>query len=288
MNLKKINSPKVIDTQMRLPDASSFTYRKRLGANVQYSPTDHVITNVEDPSLTPNFYSKQRVVYKGSGTGGHVPDASQYIQSLGARSIAQDNFTRGRILVSQCTVRPPASQVVNESGNADGDINGLNMGYLSACRAPFNPYSNTLTAPAFLPQSKSYFVDTIPDIKLHKIGHRLSDDIPGGLQDAQNAIHCTTTNTSGPTQDKDEPARMLFSEPPVKTDFVTAPLGDQVGGGNTPGSRAPKVGGALRKIPVTNKGHGSVTYNPYVPYQRVPPNGSPAQLKINDPNHYKV
>jgi hypothetical protein len=51
--------------------------------------------------------------------------------------------------------------------------------------------------------------------------------------------------------------------------------------GNYPGQRAPKVGGALRKIPEVSGSHGFAGYSPHVPTPFVPPNYAPAHLKIN-------
>lgn len=284
---KKINTPQVIDTQMRMPDASAYIWRKKMALSSVNRRTDHVINNVQDPNPAPTLKSKQVMGYAGSGFGGKVQDASSYTLSRGATAIGQDNFTRGRIVTNvvntsgRCLASTPASQVVSQYGNAEGSLSGLNMGYVTTCNQAFNPLT------------KSYFVDTIPDVKLHKIGsapQRATTQSAGGRQTVQNAISCTTTNTSGVPlwQLKADVPFNSYSEPPhnpEKALFVTGVQGPQVGGVH----RAEKVGGAapLVKHSITHRGWAVPMPSKY-PFPRVPPRGAPAQLKINDPNHYKT
>jgi hypothetical protein len=231
----------------------------------------HVINNAMDPSLTPNFYTK-KLTSSSSYAGGRVKDASDYTLGLGARSIGQDVFG-GKIYqnmpgVSCQLASPPASQVVNQYGNTEGDTSGLNMGYVSTC------------TPEFQPQSKSYFVDTIPDIKLHKIG--ISSDV-GPTKGSQLPITpCTDTNTHGVPkgQTKDEVSLNLHPAGPIKQDFLTAVSGPQISANGNYG-RAPKVGGALRKIPYSERHHGLAS-QPDPHYQGFhPPNQAPPQLLLN-------
>jgi len=303
MKRAAINRPIVIDRQMRLPDASAYTNRVRLAATYVDRRTDHVINNSQDLGIAPRLFSPSVMSYAGSGFGGRNQDASSWTQSCGARAIGNDNFfaadgTRKQVTnpaingTVNCLTRPPASQVVSEFGNADGSDVGLNMGYVTNC------------TPAFHPQAKSYFVDTIPDLKTHKIGSApqpVGTQTNGGRQVVQNAISCRTTNTSGVAinQKKHVQPFNSYSERPnnsigsgpnlVHRSFITSPTGPQTGGGNTPGSRAPVVGGVSVKPTgsITHRGWGGLSRNPY-PHPRVPPTGAPAQLKINDPNHYKV
>jgi hypothetical protein len=157
---------------------------------------------------------------------------------------------------------------VNERGNIQGDKSGLNMGYVSTC------------TPEFQPQSKSYFVDTIPDIKLHKIG--VSSDV-GPTQGTQLPITtCTDTNTHGVPkgQTKDEVSLNLHPAGPIKQDFLTAVSGPQISANGKYG-RAPKVGGALRKIPYSERHHGLAS-QPDPHYEGFhPPNEAPPQLLLN-------
>jgi len=297
---KKINSPQVIDTQMRMPDASAYIWRKKMALSSVNRRTDHVINNVQDPNPAPTMNSKQVMGYAGSGFGGKVQDASSYTMSRGATAIGQDNFTRGRIVTNvvntsgRCLASTPASQVVSEFGNADGSRVGLNMGYTRQRRGSGGFVGEVgLCTSEFRPLTKSYFVDTIPDVKLHKVGsapQRATTQSAGGRQTVQNAIICTTTNTSGVLagQLKADVPFNSYSEPPhnpEKALFVTGVQGPQVGGVH----RAEKVGGAapLVKHSITHRGNATPMPSRYA-FPRVPPRGAPAQLKINDPNHYKT
>lgn len=311
LNRMKINMPKVIDTQMRLPDASSFTWRTKLGATSVNRRTDHVMNNTQDPRSSPSLVDKRAMSYVGTGFGGKVQDASSYTLSLGARSIGNDVFTGGRIQTNtqstsidsatgkaRCLVSTPASQVVNQNGNADHDTTGLNMAYV--LRQPYGP---AMCYTRFNPLSESQFVDTLPAIKTKKMGVLpVGSETSGGRDTnagAQGTIVAINTYTSGNVKDAsgnvipnaNQPYN-TYSEPPynpAKALFVTSPTGPQVGGERFPGARASKVGGAtpLAKRMITHRGWANPTRTPY-PNAFVPPTGAPAQKKINDPNHYKV
>jgi hypothetical protein len=317
---KIINSPVLIDSRMRMPDASSFTWRTKLEATQINRRTDHVINNSQD-TPAPRLFSPQVLGYPGSGFGGRVQDASSFTLLQSARSLRNDVFSGpfgGRHRTSTnaivgCLTRPPASQVVSELGNADHSVAGLNMGYTrQRSGSVVNDNVGVCTA-QFRPQTKSYFVDTIPDLKTRKIGMQSRNPGDGlGRQIVQNEIDCVTTNTSGvaksfgvdangvglqdPKADipfnsySATPKNSIGSGPNiVNRMFITSPTGIQTGGGNTPGSRAPIVGGVsmVRKGSITHRGWASPSRNPY-PEPRVPPRGAPAQKKINDPNHYKI
>lgn len=286
---KLINTPVVLDTQMRLPDASSFTWRTKL-ANTVVDHRTHAINNTIDPSV-PNARQKAVVSYPSSGFGGRVPDASSYTMGQAARALGQDNFSLHRIQTSPvsagggCLTRPPASQVVSQYGNAEGSVAGLNMGYVTTCNDGFHPLT------------KSYFVDTIPELKTRKIGVESRDPDDGvGRQIVQNTINCATTNTSGVAlnQLKADVPYNSYSPSPKNTigspqnlvngAFITSPTGLQTGGGNTPGSRAPIVGGVSVKPKgtITHRGWATRSRNPY-PGPYIPPNGAPAHLRLNGP-----
>jgi len=329
-----INTPKVIDTQLRLPDASSFTWRKKLESTRINRRTDHVINNSQD-TPAPRLFSPQVMGYPGSGFGGRVQDASSYTLSLGAHGIGKDTFTGDngtrRIqtntlnTLGHCLTRPPASQVVSERGNSEirsttivenSPLAGLNMGYIrQRIGATVIAQQVGQCTSNFSPLTESQFVDTIPDIKLHKIGSSpqvVETQTAGGRQKVQNLIPCTTTNTSGATKSiavdasgiglQDPKADIPFnsySALPVNSigsganlvhgAFVTSPTGPQVGGQTRGGVRADKVGGPtlLVKRTISHRGWGGRTRTPY-PHPRVPPRGAPAQKKINEPNHYKI
>lgn len=303
-----INRPVLIDSRMRFPDASSYTWRKKLESTSINRRTDHVINNSQD-TPAPRLFSPMAQGFAGSGFGGKVQDASSFTLSRSATSIGNDVFSgpgglkhrTSTAAVIQCLTRPPASQVVSQYGNADGSSAGLNMGYTS-----LNGNANQVgvCTAQFRPLTQSQFVDTIPDLKTRKIGvqSRAPDNL--GRQIVQNPIICATTNTAGDTKSQTDvdsngigvvgpkvtvPSN-LHSEPPhnpEKGKFITGIQGPQTGGGNIPGSRAPKVGGVsvIRKGTITHRGSATPSRNPY-PYPRVPPTGAPAHLKINDAKHY--
>jgi len=144
-----INTPRVIDTQMRYPDASAYTWRVKLAATAVNQRTAHVITNVQNPNPAPTMHQKQVMSYPGSGFGGRVQDASSYTLAQGASALNHDTFrasngTRRIQTVTttsggHCLTRTPASQVVSELGNAENKpssivertpLAGLNMGYM--------------------------------------------------------------------------------------------------------------------------------------------------------------
>ena len=319
-----INSPRVIDTQMRMPDASSFTWRTKMVATQVNRRSDHVINNSQDLGIAPRLFSPQVMAYAGTGFGGKVQDASSFTLSRSATATGRDRFRAEdgsrRIQTvpvntsGACLATTPASQVVSEFGNSDRNISGLNMGY-TAQAVNGGRITNTVgvCTQRFFPQTKSYFVDTLPDLKTHKIGSAPQvAQAGGGRQVVQNEIKCTTTNTSGVVKVDTNDANGVglqnpkadipfngYSPPPtnyvgsyanaVHGPFITGIQGPQVGGQNNGGVRADKVGGATPMIQRTimHRGWGGRTRNPY-PSARVPPRGAPAQLKINDPNHYKV
>lgn len=280
LNRKKINSPNIIDNRMQFTDASSYIWRTRLAAGRVRRPTDHVITNVNDPSVVPSL-SKKPQVYKGTGFGGKVMDASDYISTLGSTSIGRDSFGPVKTVLSNPVdvTLPPASQVVSKYGNADRKDGGLNMGYQETC-------------PTFNPQSKSYFVDTIPAIKTGKVGIVAKSGPSKGNQ--LPLPLCSTTNTSGAAMNpdgslgtKDESTPNLHPLGPKKLDFLTAITGPQVSANGARG-RAPKVGAAIDRPKYGERHHGRAWGPRPFPSAFVPPTGAPAQLKINSPMHYHV
>lgn len=300
---KLINTPQVIDTQMRLPDASSFTWRTKL-ANTVVDQRTHAINNVFDPSSTP-YLRRQVQSFPSSGFGGRVPDASTYTMGRAARALGEDNFSLNRIqtvpfnAAGGCLTRPPASQVVGETGNAEGSVAGLNMGYIRE--------RNGVCTAQFRPQTKSHFVDTIPDLKTRKTGTQSRDPGDGlGRQIVQNTINCTITDTVvGKSAVVDSNGINLavaksvlpynsYSRSPKNTvgspqnlvngAFITGIQGPQTGGGNTPGSRAPIVGGVSVKPKgsISHRGQATPSRNRY-PHPFVPPNRAPAHLRLNGP-----
>jgi hypothetical protein len=339
---KALNTPKVIDTQMRMSDASSFTWRTKMLATQVNRRTDHVINNTQDLGIAPRLFSPQVMCYPGSGSGGKVQDASSFTQSRSATATGRDTFKASngtrRIQTipvnadGRCVALAPASQVVSERGNADNSLNnrivaglpvgvtiwnntgsnmswktyaskGLNMGY-TAQRVNNRTIPNIgVCTQRFFPQTKSQFVDTIPDLLTDKIGSRsdqigtATDKLGLGRDTVQGTIRCTTTNTSGnvkgtatdgnginlPEVKADQPFNSYSKPPhnPAKALFVTGIQGPQVGGAQFPGGRAIKPGGVsiIRKGVLTHRGWGGRTRTPY-PNPYVPPNGAPAHVKM--------
>lgn len=318
LNRMKINTPKIINTQMRMPDASSFTWRTKLAATSVNRRTDHVINNSQD-TPAPRLFSPAVMGYGGSGFGGRVQDASSYTLSLSARALGNDNFSRGQIRTvtinssGGCLASTPASQVVSEFGNADGDVSGLNMGYMRQMYVVIGPSSpaplvtvcqTELDTAQFRPQTKSQFVDTIPELKTRKIGVGVRDPGDGlGRQNVQNAFLCSSTNTLGDIkgQEKSDQPFNSYSALPnnsvgsgsnvVHRSFITGIQGPQVGGSQFFGGRADKAGLALNRPAggINHRGWASPTRIPH-PYMGAIGNqpSAPAQKKINEPNHYKV
>ena len=268
LRTKQINTPKIIDKRMNLGDASTYTWRTKLANTTIRRPTDHVITNASDPFLVQSG-SKMPVVYAGSGQGGKVQDASSYTLSLGAASIGQDTFSTTKQKVgggsgNNCLATPAPSLIINHNGNYDKKKLGLNMGSVTTCAQRYEPLT------------ESHFVDTLPDIKTHKI----NGSLPAG---------CTTTSTQGNWNPKHEVGLNLHSPPPIKTDFQTAPGGPQISANGHYG-RAPKVGGPIESkyLPNFPEHHGLAQGPKPVPTKFKPTTGAVAQKKIDGPQHYPV
>jgi len=269
LRTKQINQPKIIDKRMQIGDASTYIWRAKLAASTVSRPTDHVLVDQNDPFLVATGANKP-TVYKGTGQGGRVQDASLYTLSLGARSIGQDKFSVTKQIVgggvgNRCLASPAASLIINENGNTDGKKIGLNMGAtLVKCPAVFNPLT------------KSHFVDTIPDLQTNKV----DGPLPPG---------CTSTTTKGNWNPKAELTPNLHPKGPPKTDFLTAIQGPQVSPDGRFG-RAPKVGGPIESkyLPNLPEHHGTAQTPDRVPRKFKPTTGAPAQKKINGPQHYPV
>lgn len=268
LRTKQINAPKIIDKRMNLGDASTYTWRTKLANTTIRRPTDHVITNNSDPFLVQTG-SKRPIVFAGSGQGGKVQDASSYTLSLGASSIGKDTFSTTKQKLgggsgNNCLATPAPSLIINHNGNYDGNKSGLNMGSVTTCNQ------------AYTPLSESHFVDTLPDIKTHKI----DGSLPAG---------CKSTSTQGNWNSKAEVCLNLHSPPPIKTDFQTSVSGPQVSGNGKYG-RAPKVGGAIESkyLPNFPEHHGLAQTPKSVPAKFKPTTGAVAQKKIDGPQHYPV
>lgn len=309
MRRKKINSPQIIDTQMRNPDVSSVIWRTKLATSIQSGLGDHIITNNSDPSNTgTSSYNKKVANYKSTGYGGRNQDVSNYVLYSSARSIAKDIFSGGKIVTKddRCLTRTPASQIVGERGNAeipvissnkDIPLLGLNMAYMRQQRSDGVVIDNIgMCNTRFTPQVQSQYVDYLPSIK-RGLGIQSREAWKGGQgtqYGSQNSFVCPTVFTQGNAKvsnaaDGLVPKEIIkFDKPdrPYNPEFAklqTARTGEQVGGGTLSGSRAPKVGSALRKIPsgINHRGVASLTKGRSSPYKLN--NGLRSVPAINNP-----
>jgi hypothetical protein len=282
LRTKQINAPKIIDNRMKMGDASTFTWRSKLAATYISRPTDHVITNQNNPFLPNPSTVKMPIVYKGTGLGGSVQDASMYTLSLGARSIGKDIFSNVKTVVgggtgTYCRATPSPSLVVNSNGNIDRNKIGINQGYQDTCAE-------------FKPLSQPKFIDNLPI--LNKLGVQSRENWNGARGTTPGSqkplLGCTTTMTTANFGTKDLKAPLLHSARPVPTDFRTSIMGLQVSANGQYG-RAPKVGSVIERSKYVEAHHGNSNIDHIVyPRKFIPTTGAPAQLKINSPQHYPV
>jgi hypothetical protein len=298
---KQINAPKILDTQMRHVDVSAAIWRTKLAVSSVIGVGKHALNEVFNPSKTgTSARVNQLQSFKGTAFGGRNQDVSSYVMTAGARSIDRDVFDQGKIesivagrALNGCLTSTPASQVVTEFGNSDGTNSGLNMKH-TLCK-----YGLPDSRP-FEPQTQSQFVDYLPSIK-RGLGVQSREEWSGDSgtnSGSQNPFggpgECTSVFTRGNAKISNAAdglvpkAVVVLGKPdrPYNSDFAvlqTAPTGSQVGGGTTPGSRAPKVGAAMRKIPtgINHRGRQPTTAMVAGPYQLN--NGMRSVPAINNP-----
>ena len=316
---KQINAPKILDTQMKHVDVSAAVWRMKLAVSSVIGVGKHALNEVFDPSKTGTSAKISQVQsFKGAAFGGRNQDVSNYVMTKGAASIGRDSFGQGKIQSvtiggantggpTLCLTTTPASQVVSERGNAetrtgvDADKTGLNMAYMRQRRSNGLVVDNIgMCNTRFTPQVESQFVDYLPSIKLG-LGVQSREawsGAPGTNSGSQNPFggpgECTSVFTRGNAKVSNAAdglvpkAVVVLGQPtrPYNADFArlqTAPSGPQVGGGNIPGSRAAKVGGAMRKIPtgINHRGPQPRTALVAGPYQIN--NGMRSVPAINNP-----
>jgi hypothetical protein len=320
---KQINAPVVKDTQLRSSDVSGITWRQRLAVNSQSNIGGHAINNVFDPSTTGTSVKQRAVQSFRGGFGGRNQDVSTCVSTFASTALGTDVFTSGKIQSSTvggasngCLTTTPASQVVSELGNAetpvisshkDRPLPGLNMAYMRQQRPDGSVIDNIgLCNSIFNPQTESQFVDTLPAIKHLGVQSRSAWSGALGTQyGAQNPFgtsgECTTSFTKGNAKTSHlagglNPKEVIvFGKPdrPYNPEFAvlqTARTGEQVGTSNLPGTRATKVGAAMRKIPtgINHRGPQPVTKMVAEAYQIN--NGMRSVPAINNPprhNQYK-
>jgi hypothetical protein len=320
---KQINAPVIKDTQMRNPDVSSAIWRTRMAVSTVNGIGKHALNEVFDPSKTGTSARINGIQsFNSSGFGGRNQDVSTLVTTFSARSIGADNFTAGKIqsvttggASNGCLTTTPASQVVSELGNAEVQrastnkfvpLPGLNMAYMRQRRVDGAVVDNLgLCNANFNPQTESQFVDTLPSIKLG-LGVQSREywkGATGTMYGSQNPFgpNCPTSFTAGnlktshlagglnpkdvvPLGKPDRPYNPAFAV------LQTAPTGPQIGTSNLLGTRATKVGAAMRRAPngINHRGPQPRTAAPPEAYKIN--NGMRSVPAINNPpkhNQYK-
>lgn len=275
---KAVASPRIIDTTVR-SDASTITMRRRLQANREFfiSTRQGVINNVNDPSGTGTSSLLKAPTVTTKANGGRVPDASMFTAFVGGDAINSD----GGIF------QTPQRYVANS--NAAGSI--------SACVTIPNPIpytgSGTYTA-NMVPQNASNRTSTLENCRQPSTEPHIQNELGGPLfvDDTIRLKHLTSCCVNN-----NDIAQAIHTHPAdvPHNDYQARPL---KGGGGIPvftvarADDARKVGGYDYKDhqKYVEKHHGNdLNVNPRrVPSKYQIPAGSPAHLKINDPNNYPV
>jgi len=287
---KAAAAPKVIDTTVR-SDASTITMRRRLQANREFfiSTRQGVINNVSDPSGTGTTSLLKSATVTTKQSGGRIPDASMFTAFVGGDAINGDGG-----------VFQTAQRYVANSNNA---------GSISACVAipePI-PYTGTgIYTANMIPQNASNRTNTLESCVQPSTEPHVQNELSAPLF-VDNTIRlkhltgCCNTHANGANGLQPgvpinlEPNHLHPVPPTLNHSHVHHPRPLKGNGGipvftvSSPDD-ARKVGDRNpRNIPYVEKHHGNDNLN----RRRVPtkfqiPKGAPAQLKINDPNHYPV
>lgn len=261
---KAAAEPAILNTK-KFEDASMFTQKQKFKASQVFRLNGaDVGTTIEANDRSgnahrPMSYQKQT---------GRPADASDYTAYLGSQGIRDDAaYNRGRLLTNS-----------NDAGS------------ISACvpiAAPVAPksasdFTRTLEAcPATRgdPISNQVFVDTTI---------RLSAGVPDMVVEDANTRCCVPTAIHpSPQNPKEVKAYPQTPNRPSQAGGQYALIGPNI----TSPDDARKVGAAVMSFypPYVEKHHGNdLNVNPKRPFVKYKPGGLPAQLKINDPNHYPV
>jgi hypothetical protein len=301
------------DIQMRNPDVSSNIWRTKLAVSSVNGVGNHALNEVFDPSKTGTSARINQVQsFKSSGFGGRNQDVSTYVLTRGATSIREDVFTGPKIQTvttgsaAGCLTTTPASQIVSERGNAEPQVvstservklPGLNMAYMRQQRSDGTVIDNIgVCNTTFTPQTESQFVDYLPSIKrgLGVESREAWEGSPGTQFGSQMPFVCSTVFTQGNAKVSEaagglvpkDVTRIDKADRPYNEEFAvlqTSRTGDQVGTSNLLGTRATKVGAALRKIPtgIQHRGPQPRTKMVAEPYQLN--NGLRSVPAINNP-----
>lgn len=274
---KAAAAPKIIDTTVR-SDASTITMRRRLQANAEFftSTRQGVINNVADPSGTGTSSLLKAPTVTTKANGGRIPDASTFTAFMGGSAINKDGG-----------VFQPVRRLVANSNTA---------GSISTCVAISEPAPYTgggTYAANTVPQNASNRTNTLENCRQPSTEPHIQSELSAPLfvDDTIRLKHLTSCCVNN-----NEIAQAIHTHPenvPHNT-YQARPL---KGNGGIPvftvasADDARKVGDHNpRKIPYVEKHHGNdLNVNPRrVPIKYQIPAGSPAHLKINDPNHYPV
>jgi hypothetical protein len=274
---KAAAAPKIIDTTVR-SDASTITMRRRLQANQGFftSARQGVINNVSDPSGTGTTSNLKVVTATMKSSGGRIPDASMFTAFVGSTAIGNDGG-----------VFQTAQRYVANSNDA---------GSISACVAIPEPvpYSGTGAYTAnMVPQNASNRTNTLENCRQPSTEPHIQSELGGPVfvDDTITLKHLTSCCVNN-----NDIAQAIHIHPSnvPHNNYQARPL---KGNGGIPvftistADDARKVGDRNpRKLPYVEKHHGNdLNVNPRrVPIRYQIPAGSPAHLKINDPNHYPV
>jgi len=261
---KAAAEPVILNTK-KFEDASMFTQKQRLAASTVFRLNGGDIgTTIEANDRSgnahrPMSYQKQT---------GRPADASDYTAFLGSQGIRDDAaYKRGRLLANS-----------NDAGS------------ISACV--------TIDAPVAPKQASQFTRELIDCHTLHADGTadpisnqvfvdttiRLSAGVPDMVVEDANT-RCCVPRAIHDTKDKS--AYPQTPNRPSQAGGQYALIGPNI----TSPDDARKVGAAVMSYypPYVEKHHGNdLNVNPRrLPY-KYKPGGLPAQLKINDPNHYPV
>ncbi len=275
---KAAAAPKIIDTTVR-SDASTITMRRRLQANQEFftSTRQGVINNVSDPSGTGTTSNLKSTTVTTKVSGGRIPDASMFTAFVGGDAINSDGgvFQTARRLVA----------------------NSNTAGSISACVAIPDPvpYTGTGAYTAnMVPQNASNRTNTLESCRQPSTEPHIQSELgaPLFVDDTIRLKHLTSCCVNN-----NDIAQAIHTHPAdvPHNDYQARPL---KGNGGIPVFVAVPPGTG-RKVGAydykdrqkyVEKHHGNdLNVNPRrVPIKYQIPRGAPAQLKINDPNHYPV
>jgi hypothetical protein len=275
---KAAAAPVVIDTTVR-SDASTITMRRRLQANREFfiSSRQGVINNVSDPSGTGTSSNLKAPSVTTKESGGRIPDASTYTAFVGGDAINADGgvFQTARRLVA----------------------NSNTTGSISACVAIPEPvpYTGTGAYTAnMVPQNASNRTNTLENCRQPSTEPHIQSELGGPVfvDDTITLKHLTSCCVNN-----NDIAQAIHIHPSnvPHNNYQARPL--KGNGGIPMFDRTPP--GTGRKVGSYNFNRNRHLYvekhhgNDNIDRRRVPikyqiPRGAPAQLKINDPNHYPV